>query len=252
MRRIRVIPTLLLNSAGGLVKTVRFRKRTYLGDPINAVKIFNEKEVDELILLDIDATREHRAPRFDLIQDIVSEAFMPVGYGGGVRTVEDMARLFRGGVEKIVVSSAAVTKPGLVREGADRFGSQSIVVCLDVLKDWLGTYRVSTCSGTERHRGSVEDWAKKACEGGAGELIVYAVHRDGTYAGYDLELSRRVAQAVPVPVVACGGAAQYSDFAAAVGVGCAAIAAGSIFVYQGRERGVLITYPKSASALVSP
>jgi cyclase len=243
MRRVRVIPTLLLNSSGGLVKTVRFTKRTYIGDPINAVKIFNDKKVDELVLLDIDATRENRLPAFNLIEDIVSEAFMPVGYGGGIKTVNDMARLFRSGVEKVVLSSAAVADLELIRKGADRFGSQSIVVCLDVRKGWWGRYNVTTRSGTRRHLGTPEDWAQKACLAGAGEVIIYSIDRDGTYRGYDLSLLVRINQAVEVPVVACGGAGSKEDFAAAVNVGCDAVAAGSVFVYHGAQRGVLITYP---------
>jgi cyclase len=243
MRRIRVIPTLLMNSSGGLVKTVQFGKRTYIGDPINAVRIFNEKNVDELLLLDIDAMRENRLPAFDLIEDIVGEAFMPVGYGGGIKTINDMARLFRSGVEKVVLGSAAVTNPELIREAADRFGSQSIVVCLNVRKDWWGRYNVTTVSGTRRHSGTPEYWAEGACSAGAGEIIIYSIDRDGTYRGYDLPLLFRITQAVDVPVVACGGASRREDFVEAVNIGCAAVGAGSIFVYHGSQRGILITYP---------
>lgn len=244
MGRVRVIPTLLLNSAGGLVKTIRFGKRTYIGDPINAVRIYTEKRVDELILLDIDATREGRPPRFESVEEIAGEAFMPIGYGGGIRSVEDMAVLFRGGVEKVVLSSAAITDPGLVSAGAERFGSQSVVVCLDIRRTWYGGYVVTTESGRKVHRGSPEHWARRMKDAGAGEIIVNTIHRDGTYRGYDLDLLRRVSRAVDVPVVACGGAATPDDFSAAIESGCSAVAAGSMFVYAGSARGILITYPE--------
>ncbi len=206
MRRIRVIPTLLLNADGGLVKTVKFAKRTYIGDPINAVKIFNAREVDELVLLDIDATPLGRTPNFELIEDIVSEAFMPVAYGGGVTSIDEMASLFRCGLEKVIISSSVHRTPQLVNEAAARFGSQSVVVCIDVKKSWFGKYQVR--SGPKSFTNvPPQDIARTAVTLGAGELIVHSMDRDGTYLGYDLELLRLVASKIEVPVIACGGAA---------------------------------------------
>jgi cyclase len=242
MKRVRVIPTLLLNTSGGLVKTIGFGNRTYLGDPINAVKIFNEKEVDELLLLDIDASKSGRPPAYATIEDIASEAFMPVGYGGGIRSLEDMDRLFYSGIEKIILSTAALKDLGLVKQAVDRFGAQSVVGCLDVRPSWLG-YRVTICSGAITIKGNPEVWAKKLAEAGVGELIVNNISRDGTYRGYDLALLKTISDSVTIPVVACGGAANVNDFHLAIAAGCSAVAAGSLFVYQGRQKGVLISYP---------
>ncbi|HIF00358.1 MAG: AglZ/HisF2 family acetamidino modification protein [Fuerstiella sp.] len=244
MRRIRVIPTLLLNADGGLVKTTKFAKRTYIGDPINAVKIYNEKEVNELLLLDIDATREGREPRYDLIEDIVSEAFMPIGYGGGITSVDQMARLFQLGMEKVVLSTAAQEIPGLVRSASERFGAQSVVVCLDAKRSWVRKCSVYTHCGMKNTGLSPVAAAQVAVEQGAGEIVVYSMERDGTYSGYDLELLRSVSAAVRVPVIACGGARNVDDFYPAIAqAGGSAVAAGSMFVFQGAQRGVLISYP---------
>lgn len=242
--RVRVIPTLLIDGQGRLVKTVRFGKRTYLGDPINAVRIFNDKRVDELVILDIDATREGRAPNMALIADIASEAFMPVAYGGGIATEDQIVRLFQAGVEKVVLSSALTAGTGLVRTAASRFGAQAVTVCLPVARRFLGGQAVRVCQGRETLAGTPEALARRVAEAGAGEILVYAIDRDGTYAGYDLELLRRISATVGVPVVACGGAGGLPDLVAAVrNGGCSAVAAGSLFVYQSGRRGVLINYP---------
>jgi imidazole glycerol-phosphate synthase subunit HisF len=251
-RRVRVIPTLLIDGRGRLVKTVKFGKRTYIGDPINAVKIFNAKEVDELVLLDIDATRDGRSPNYGLIEDIVSEAFMPVGYGGGIRTMEQVQQLYKCGIEKVVVSSCLVDTAGvaggtLIQQASARFGAQAVVACLPVKKALFGGYSVRVASASKALPGAPEDVARRVVADGAGELIIYAIDRDGTFAGYDIELLRRVSAAVTVPVVACGGAGQIDDFRAAIVEGaCSAAAAGSVFVYQSKGRGVLISYPSPA------
>jgi imidazole glycerol-phosphate synthase subunit HisF len=246
MRLPRVMPCLLLRGEG-LYKTVRFDKARYVGDPRNAVRIYNEKEVDELILLDIAATRDGSAPQFDLVREIVSEAFMPVGYGGGIRSVDDARRMLSLGVEKIVICTSAIQNPALVREAADAFGSQSVVVCLDVRKSLLGRYEVCTHGGARRTGRSPVEFARAMQAAGAGELMVHAIDRDGTQDGYDLELIRSVADAVPVPVVACGGARDVGDLVAAVRRGGAsALAAGSLFVFHGRHRAVLINFPSRA------
>lgn len=245
-RRIRVIPTLLLDSRGRLVKTVKFDKRTYIGDPINAVRIFNGKEVDELLLLDIDATKDGRSPNYDAIEEIVSEAFMPVGYGGGIRTLDQVSRLFQCGIEKVVISSAAAN-PGLIEQASARFGAQSVAVCLQVRRSLMGSYSVRFNSGAANAGEKPEDFARKVVARGAGEVIVYAIDRDGTYKGFDLPLLKSVADAVDVPVVGCGGASKVSDFLDAVaGAGCSAVAAGSLFVYRSAGQGVLISYPSQA------
>jgi cyclase len=244
MRRIRVIPTLLIDSNCGLVKTIRFGKRTYIGDPINAIKIFNDKGVDELLLLDIDASRNAREPNYQVIEDMVSEAFMPVGFGGGVHNVDQMARLFRCGLEKVVLSTAAHASSELVRDASARFGSQSIVVCMDIKRTMFRGYQVRTHSGQRSTRQEPIAYARQLEAAGVGEIIVNSIDRDGTYLGYDLNLISSVSQAVQVPVIALGGARNTSDFVGAIQKGHAsAVAAGSMFVYQSASRGVLISYP---------
>ena len=241
--RPRLIPCLLLRGAG-LVKTVKFAEPKYLGDPINIVRIFNDKEVDELIVLDIDATRRSRAPDFALIHDLATECFMPLCYGGGVRTVDEMQRLFASGVEKVALNTAAQREPGLVRRAAERFGSQSVVASLDVKRGWFGAYEVCTDGATKGTGLKPGDAAARLEDEGAGEILLTAVDRDGTMQGYDLKLVEEVARRVKVPVVACGGAGSLSDVRAVVrDAGASAAAAGSMFVFQGPHRGVLINYP---------
>lgn len=253
IRRIRVIPTLLVSSSGGLVKTVRFKNRTYIGDPINAVRIFNEKGVDELVLLDIDASREGREPRYQAIEEIVSEAFMPVAYGGGITSVDQMARLFRCGLEKVILCTSPHSNPELIPEAAARFGSQSLVVSLDVRRQWFGGRKLRVKGGNVAVEKDPVAFARKAVADGAGEVLVYSIDRDGTYEGYDLELLRSISTAVTVPVIACGGARNIDDFRAAINeAGCSAVAAGSIFVYSGRNQGVLINYPSLDPRQLSP
>ncbi len=239
----RVIPCLLLRGSG-LVKTTRFKSPVYLGDPCNTVRIFNDKEVDELVIYDITATPEHRAPRFEVVREIVNEAFMPVGYGGGLRTVEECRQMLALGVEKVIINSHAAERPAFISELADRFGSQSVVVAIDVKKGLLGGYEVMTEGGARKTRQSPVAYAQRMAEAGAGELIVNAIDRDGTMAGYDVPLVRSVADAVTVPVIASGGAGSVDDMAEVVRDGHAsAVAAGSFFVFHGRHRAVLISYP---------
>jgi imidazole glycerol-phosphate synthase subunit HisF len=240
--RTRVIPCLLLKK-GGLVKTVGFASPKYVGDPINAVRIFNEKEVDELLLFDIEASKTGREPDYSHIQDIVSEAFMPIGYAGGVQTVEQAQRLVGLGVEKVAVNSAALRGLTLISEMAVLLGSQSVAVAVDVKKDWLGRYRLFDSSVGKPVEGDVVGHVQKAVEAGAGEIFVNSVERDGTNKGYDLELIRKVANGVHVPVIACGGAGKLEHFREAVDEGAAAVAAGSMFVYVGKHRAVMINYP---------
>lgn len=243
-RRVRVIPTLLIDRDGRLVKTVKFGKRTYLGDPINAVRIFNTKEVDELVLIDIDASADGREPSYARIAEIASEAFMPVAYGGGLTTEEQIARIIDCGVEKAILSSVLAHGTGLLSTAAMRWGSQSVTVCLPISRNWRGRHHVRLFQGRKSLTDDLEKVVGEVTNAGAGEIIVYSIDRDGTWEGYDIDLCARVALSTSLPVVACGGAGQITHFRdALVAAGCAAVAAGSLFVYQGKGRGVLITYP---------
>lgn len=239
----RVIPCLLLRNQG-LVKTVKFRQPKYLGDPINVVRIFNDKEVDELVLLDITATPERRGPQFDFVADLASECFMPLAYGGGVRSVGEVKRLCSLGVEKVAINTHAVEHPEFVTAAADVVGSSSVIVSIDVKRDFWGRYRVYTNGGRVATGLDPVVHAVEMERRGAGEILLNSIDRDGTMLGYDLDLIRRVTQAVGVPVVACGGAGRVEDLAAAVQEGGAAAAgAGSMFVFKGPHRAVLISYP---------
>ncbi len=243
MLKTRVMPCLLLDGRR-LVKTIKFKDAQYIGDPINTVRIFNEKEVDELIFLDIGATPENRDPPYQLIEEIASECFMPFAYGGGIRDVEQIKRVFSIGVEKVVINTNAVENNALVKEASQRFGSQSIIVSIDARRSRLGGYRVWTHGVRNRTKVLPEDAAVDMEKSGAGEILITSMDRDGTFEGYDIDLLKRVAKAVHVPVVACGGAGGVEDFATAVKEGGAsAVAAGSMVVYQGKARGVLVNFP---------
>jgi cyclase len=238
----RVIPCLLLRGAG-CVKTVRFRNPTYLGDPINIVRIFNDREVDELVVLDMDASREGRGPCFAGLVDLASECFMPLCCGGGVRSLDDMRRLFAIGVEKVAINTQAVLNPALVASAAREFGTQSVVVSIDVETDFLRRRRVVTHGGRRSHPLDPVAHAREMERRGAGEVFLNSVDRDGTMAGYDLELIRDVAAGISVPVVACGGAGSLQDVTKALRAGAAAAAAGSLFSFAGANRAVLVNYP---------
>lgn len=246
MYRPRVIPCLLLRG-NGLVKTRRFRDPVYVGDPVNAVRIFSEKEADEIVVLDIDASREGREPNYELVAEIAGEAFMPVAYGGGVRSLGQMRRLIRSGVEKVVVNSATVESTTVLSEGAAVFGSQAIVAGIDVKRTLLGGYRVVAKSATVEAKVGLDEHLARLVAAGAGEIFLNSVDRDGTMGGYDLDLIRKVALRVTVPVVACGGAGKLEHLSEAIrDGGASAVAAGSLFVFHGKHRAVLINYPKEA------
>lgn len=243
MLSTRVIPCLLLRGRG-LFKTKSFKEPKYLGDPRNVVRIFNEKEVDELILLDILSTVNHEPIQFELIHDIVSEAFMPVAYGGGIKTMDDAQRLIGLGIEKIVLNTNAVENPGFVEKAARVIGSQSVVVCIDAKKNIFGRYDVYTHGGRKRVKTDPISLARDMERMGAGEIVIQSMERDGMMTGYDLDLVRQVSSAVRVPVIACGGAGNLNHFTEVVNHGGAsAVAAGSMFVFQGKHRAVLISYP---------
>ena len=239
----RVIPCLLLRNRG-LVKTVRFREPSYVGDPINTVRIFNEMEVDELIFLDITASIEGKKPQFKLLEEIANECFMPFAYGGGVRDLNDVRTLFNLGVEKVAINSFAHEDASFIRRVADEFGSQSVVASIDVSHNWMGKRQVVTLGARKKTNLDPVVYARQLEATGAGEILLTSVDRDGTFQGYDLELIRSVAGAVGVPLIACGGAGKLADFSQAVAVGASAVAAGSMFVYQGAHRAVLINYPR--------
>lgn len=238
--RTRVIPTLLLKD-GGLYKTKQFSRASYVGDPINTVRIFNTKEVDELFILDIGAGA--RGPDMAVIEDIVSEAFMPVGYGGGISTLDQVGQLFELGVEKVVVNTALGRNPDLVRAIADIYGEQAIVVGIDVKKTLLGGRKVVVDNGRTALKADPVAWARHLVSLGAGEVLLTSIDREGMAGGYDIELIREISAAVPVPVIAQGGAGNLNHFREAVDAGASAVAAGHFFVYHGQHKAVLISYP---------
>lgn len=236
----RVIPVLLLHD-GGLYKSVEFKKHQYVGDPINAVRIFNDKEADELIVLDIDASAQRRAPDWSLLEELAGEAFMPVCYGGGLRNLDDFDRAFAAGIEKVSVNAAVLADPSLLERAANRFGSQSVAAVIDAKRALRG-WRVLGENGRRKTGHDPVTLAQAYAASGAGEIVIQSVDRDGRRDGYDLELIRAVADAVAVPVVALGGARGVDDFRQAFAAGASAAAAGSAFVFHGERRAVLISY----------
>jgi len=242
MLRTRVIPCLLLKDLG-LVKTVKFSDPKYIGDPINAVKIFNDKEVDELIFLDISATSENREPSFDLLSRISSEAFMPFSYGGGIKTIESATKILRMGAEKVIINTRAFENPEFITQLSQKFGSQSVVVSIDAKKIKEGEYKVFIKNGKEETELNPVDYAVEMKKKGAGEIFINSIDNDGIMNGYDLELIRQVSKAVNIPVIACGGAGKAEDFSSAVKAGASAVSAGSFFVFIGPYKAVLISYP---------
>ena len=241
-KRPRIIPVLLIDDRD-LIKTKQFNDRTYLGDPINAVKIFNIKGVDELSILDIGATRNKKDPDYEILEDIASEAFMPLSYGGGIRNIDQIRRLISIGYEKIVINTCLVTHPELINEGAKLFGSQSVVASIDA-KKIDGGYEAYIEDGTIATGVSPLVLAKKAEALGVGEIIINSIDKDGMMSGYDLELVKMVSDAVSVPVTAIGGAGGIDDIKKVLDEGHAhAAAGGSMFVFYGRLKAVLITAP---------
>jgi len=243
MLKTRVIPMLLLRNTG-LVKGEKFAHHKYVGDPINAVKIFNTKEVDELVFLDITASIEGRKPNYDLLADIASEAFMPFAYGGGLNSIHDIEKLFKLGVEKAIINTAATQNLDIVRQASAIAGSQSIVVAMDVKRNIVGKYHVYSQSGRTNTGLNPVDYAKMAMDAGAGELVVTSIDREGTGRGYDVDLIAKVSKAVNIPVVASGGAGDLRHFLQAVDAGASAVAAGNLFIFHGKHKAVLITYPE--------
>ena len=242
MNRPRIIPTLLIQN-GDLVKTKRFKNPRYLGDPINAIRIFNEKAVDELCVLDITASKNDTKPDFDLLEKMASEAFMPLCYGGGIKDIDEIKHIFRIGFEKVIINSSVSTNMNLIREAAQYFGSQSIVGSIDYKKTIFG-YNCYTVDGKKMIKIKPKDRAKMLLNAGAGELLLYSIERDGMRVGYDIEMIKNISNVVDIPVIACGGAKTIEDLKDALNAGADAVAAGSLFVYFGEKQAVLINYPE--------
>lgn len=244
MLQTRVIPCLLLLN-DGLVKTIKFKNPKYVGDPINAIKIFNEKEVDELVFLDISATNENRIPRYDFITKIASECFMPLSYGGGIKSIDQIKTILNLGVEKVIINSQAILNPNFIRQAAENFGSSTIVVSIDYKTNLLGKNYVYICSGKKATNIEPLKHALQMQEMGAGEVILNSIDRDGTMKGYDLNIMKTITEKLDIPLVALGGAGSVNHFSEAIQqAGASAVAAGSFFVFHGPHRAVLITYPQ--------
>ena len=244
MFRPRIIPVLLLKGKG-LVKSVRFKDFRYIGDPINAVRIFNDLKADELVFLDITATRENRTISVDFVKNVGEEANMPFAAGGGIKTIENIRSVIGAGAEKVVIGTRAVEQPEFIREASERFGSSTITVCIDVKKSFFGKEQVWTLNGSKSSGISPVEFACLMEKNGAGELIIQSIEKDGTMEGYDLNLIRKISEAVNIPVVALGGAGTHEDLRKGYLEGSAsALAAGSMFVYHGERRAVLVNYPE--------
>jgi len=245
----RIIPVLLLKGKG-LVKTVKFKNPTYIGDPINAVKIFNDMKADELVFLDITATKEGRSISTDIVKDIGDEAFMPFGYGGGIKNVNQIEQILKAGAEKVIINTEAILNLKIINESSKIFGSQSIVVSIDVKKSFFGKYEVWIKGGKENTRKNPIELAKQAEQMGAGELIINSIDLDGMMTGYDNKLLKSIAEVVSIPIVACGGAGNLLHLKEGYSEGKVhALAAGSMFVFHGPRRAVLINYPSKSEVI---
>ena len=243
MLQTRVIPVLLLKD-NGLYKGVSFKNHTYIGDPVNTVKIFNDKEVDEIILLDINASKLKKPINYGLIKEVANETFMPLSYGGGIHGMDDVSKLFTLGVEKIILNSFAIRKPDFISEVASQYGSQSIIFSLDVKRDIFRRNRVYAMSGSVKVNRDPLSYALMMQDKGIGEIMLNSIDYDGCMNGYDLGMIAELSSELSVPLIVCGGAGKIEDFVKARNVGASAVAAGSFFVYQGPHKAVLISYPK--------
>ncbi|MBU1097085.1 MAG: imidazole glycerol phosphate synthase subunit HisF [Ignavibacteriae bacterium HGW-Ignavibacteriae-2] len=242
----RLIPVLLLKNKG-LVKTKKFKDPQYIGDPINAVRIFNDLKADELLFLDITASKEKRTISIELVKNIGDEAFMPFGVGGGIKSLNQIEAILRAGAEKIVINSYATENLKFIEDAVKYFGGQSIVVSVDVKKSIFNQYQIYSISGKKKNKIKLLDYLRNIELAGAGELIINSIDNDGMMLGYDLNLIKLVSESVKIPVVACGGAGELEDFRKGFYTGNAhALAAGSLFVYHGPRRAVLVNYPEKS------
>lgn len=240
----RIIPTLLLKD-GGLVKTIKFKDPRYIGDPINIVKLFNDKEADELCLIDISATTQNKEPNYRHLEEIVSEAFMPIGYGGGIRDLRQIEKLFKLGIEKVIINNSSYIDTDLISEASEQFGSQSIVVSIDIKSNILGKFKLYRFSGSKKVGINLEDHIRRIEDSGAGEIILNSINNDGCMEGYDLELIKKVNPITNLPVILLGGAGKKEDLIDAINAGASGVSAGSLFIYQGIHKAVLVSYIKN-------
>lgn len=247
MLQTRVIPALLLRD-DALVKTVRFDKPGYIGDPVNTVRIFNELEVDELVFLDITATNENRTPNLRILHEIADECFMPLGYGGGLNNFDVVQSIFGIGFEKVVLNSVTHTSPAFVTQVAEHYGNQAVVASIDVKKNLWGNYEVWSHAGKKNTKKNPAEWAAALEQLGAGEILLTSVDKEGSWSGFDVQLTRNVADAVNIPVIAHGGGGQLAHITEVVKDGHAsAVALGSMVVYQQKGMGVLVNFPEMQS-----
>jgi len=246
----RIIPCLLYDGSG-LVKTIKFKNPSYVGDPINAIKIYNEKEVDELIIIDINATKQKRKPNFEKIADMASEAFMPFAYGGGVKTFDDFARLYKIGVEKIIVNSLIQEHPEVVKKVIEHYGAQAVVACIDFKKPLFGVKAPYSYMGHKIKFNLLEYAKYLANDLGVGELMLYSVDKDGTWEGYDVEVIEQLLNAVEIPIIACGGCGSVDDLKQVLyKTNANAAAIGSMAVYSKKGMGVLINFPNRETVII--
>jgi cyclase len=241
MLRPRVIPVLLFKN-DGLVKSIKFKNHKYIGDPINAIKIFNDKEVDELIFLDIDASKNNTPPNFKLISQIASECFMPVCYGGGINSLKQIEKILKLGIEKIAINTQNLKDSNFIKKASNLFGSSTIVVSIDIKKNLFGNYSIYSHSLNKNYK-NIFDFIKKTEDDGAGEILINSIYNDGIMKGYDLSLIKKISMNAKIPVIACGGASSIKDFRDVIQSDASAAAAGSFFVFHGPHKAVLMSYP---------
>jgi imidazole glycerol-phosphate synthase subunit HisF len=243
MIKPRIIPCLLLDNQD-LVKTIKFSKKKYIGDPLNTIRIFNELETDELMILDIYASKNNKEPDFDFIEEIVSEAFMPLAVGGGIKSLDHASKLINLGIEKVIINTAALDSFDLIESISNKFGNQSVIISIDIKKSFFGNYHIYNHVSKRKLNIDISNYIKQAIEKGAGEVFLNLVDKDGMCNGYDLNFIKQVSKEITTPLIVCGGANKQEDFKNAINSGADACAAGSMFIYKGNYKAVMINYPK--------
>tara|TARA_B100001057_G_scaffold501028_1_gene619809 strand:- start:6293 stop:7051 length:759 start_codon:yes stop_codon:yes gene_type:complete len=238
----RAIPVLLLNGKR-LFKSIKFNKKIYVGDPINTIKLFNEKEVDEICILEIQSTNSKIDPDYSYIELLASQCYVPLSYGGGINTINKAKNILSCGVEKVVINSYATKNISFIEELSKETGSSSIIVSIDIKKNFFGKYSIYSHSGRRKYKKDIYDYIDQIQKYGAGEILINSINRDGMQCGYDIELIKKIAKRIKVPLIVCGGAGSLEDLSDAVKAGASAVAAGSLFVFKGPHRAVLINYP---------
>jgi imidazole glycerol-phosphate synthase subunit HisF len=249
MLRTRIIPTLLLMNES-LVKTTQFKKYTYVGDPCNTVRIFNELEVDELVFLDINASKQGRGPNLKLLKEIANECFMPLAYGGGISCLDDAKRVFDVGFEKVILNTYAIRNPELISEIAKQYGNQAVMISIDIKKDFFGRKKIYSNGGRKQFKLNPVDWCKNVEKLGAGEILLTSIDNEGTWSGFDLDLIKLCVDSVSIPVIAHGGAGSVNHVKQAIKTaGASAVALGSMVVFQKKNMGVLVNVADFSAAL---